>query len=202
MAHRKYEQTRRAQRQEDTRRRIVEAAMELHGTVGPLATTVSAVAERAGVERLTVYRHFPTTKELFHGCGTLFMETYPLPDLISETPPGDPTDRVRAVLGQLYAYFRQQREYFTVFLRDVEQIPDLQEFVGGNLGRALAQAGEWMVAGFGDVPEAALLDAIIRQSMDFWGWRSWMQQGLSDAQIIELVVGNALRIVEASGARR
>jgi AcrR family transcriptional regulator len=194
MTHRAYQQRKRAERQEETRRRILAAAMELHGTVGPLATTVSAVAELAGVERLTVYRHFPTTRELFHGCGALFMETYPLPALLPERPPADPSERVRAVLRRLYAYFRDRHDYFTVFLRDLEQVPDLQELMAGTVGREMSEAAEWLVGSFGDVADPVLLGAVIGQAMDFWGWRSWMQQRLDDPQIIDLVARMAAQV--------
>ncbi len=194
MSHRAYQQRKRAERQEETRRRILAAAMELHGTVGPLATTVSAVAELAGVERLTVYRHFPTTRELFHGCGALFMETYPLPALIPERPPADPSDRIRMTLRPLYAYFRDRCDYFTVFLRDLEQIPDLQQLMAGTVGREIREAAEWLIASFEDANDPSLLSAVIGQAMDFWGWRSWTQQGLSDDRIIDLVVRTAAQV--------
>jgi hypothetical protein len=146
------------------------------------------------VERLTVYRHFPTTKELVHGCGALFMETYPLPPLIPESPPPDPCDRVRVTLARLYGYFRDRCDYFTVFLRDVEQVPDLQELMAGTIGREIGEAGQWLVGGFEQARDPALLGAVIGQAMDFWGWRSWMQQGLSDDQIVEIVVQTVAKV--------
>src|SRR5438270_11413020 len=82
MAHekRRYEQRKRAEDVAVTRRRITEAAVELHGSVGPSRTTVSAVADRAGVQRHTVYRHFPTEAELFRACSAHFWELDPIPD--------------------------------------------------------------------------------------------------------------------------
>jgi AcrR family transcriptional regulator len=78
---RKYELKRRAERMAETRQRITEAAMELHGTVGPARTTVAAIAERAGVERLTVYRHFPDEQALFAACSSHWAQDHPFPDL-------------------------------------------------------------------------------------------------------------------------
>src|SRR3712207_3652089 len=77
---RKYEMKRRAERMEETRRRIAEAAVELHGTIGPARTTVSAIAEKAGVQRHTYYAHFPELKDLYQACMGLHLERNPLPD--------------------------------------------------------------------------------------------------------------------------
>src|SRR3954469_20083307 len=82
---RKYELKKRAERQAETRRRIVEATEELHRTVGPARTTISEIAERAGVQRLTVYNHFPEERELFAACSAHFM---------AEVPPPSPRDWV------------------------------------------------------------------------------------------------------------
>ncbi|MEX1103283.1 MAG: TetR/AcrR family transcriptional regulator, partial [Dehalococcoidia bacterium] len=192
MGHRKYELGKRAERQDETRRRIVAATMELHGTVGPLATTVSAVADLAGVERLTVYRHFPTLHELFESCGALFMETYPLPALTSDPAPSSPFDRIRATLGALYPYYRDREAYLSVFLRDVEQMPELQVLVDTFVLSKLRGGQEWIVAGFAGSARPAVLAAVIGQAMDFWGWRSWKQQGLTDGEIIEVVATTAV----------
>src|SRR6476659_2729549 len=77
---RKYELKQRAAEMAETRLRITEAAVELHGTVGPARTTVSAIAERAGVQRHTVYRHFPTDADLFAACSAHYVAAHPLPD--------------------------------------------------------------------------------------------------------------------------
>lgn len=200
MTNRKYEQRARAKHQEETRARIVSAAMELHGIVGPLATTVSAVADRAGVERLTVYRHFPTTRELLEGCGALFLQTYPLPALTLEPPPAAAADRVRVTLGALYAYYRDRHAYFSVFLQDVERIPDLQALVEMFVFSEIRRAQSWLMAGFDDPPQPDLLLAVFGQALDFWSWRSWMQQGLADHQIVEIVVMVAMQVGAVSAA--
>ena len=78
---RKYELKKRADQMADTHRRITEAAIELHGSLGPSRTTLSAVAERAGVERRTLYRHFPAEAELFAACSTHYFTANPWPDI-------------------------------------------------------------------------------------------------------------------------
>ena len=80
MATRKYTQSRRAEQQSETRRRIVDAVYALHGEIGPARTTIKAIAERAGVERLTVYRHFADEREIFTACSAHFQEEMPPPD--------------------------------------------------------------------------------------------------------------------------
>ena len=77
---RPYQLKRRAERQEMTRRRIIEAAIELHQTIGPAATTVSEIAERAQVGRVTVYRHFPDELTLARACSGLYFTRHPAPD--------------------------------------------------------------------------------------------------------------------------
>src|ERR687887_388726 len=88
---RKYELKARAERQRRTRERIVQATMELHEEVGPAKTTVAEIARRAGVQRLTVYNHFPQEIELFAACQAHWMELHPLPDFASALALPSPT---------------------------------------------------------------------------------------------------------------
>src|SRR5687767_2506204 len=104
---RRYELRKRADAMEETRRRITEAAVELHGSVGPARTTVSAVAERAGVQRHTVYRHFPTEKELFAACSTHFEALNPAPDSSRWAQIEDPDERLETGLDELYRWYER-----------------------------------------------------------------------------------------------
>src|SRR3954453_4635610 len=99
---RKYELKARAERQEETRRRIVEAAIDLHRTIGPAQTSFSAIAERAGVKRHTLYRHFPDERAMGLACSGLYADRNPLPDPAPWLEMGDPEERLRAGLGALY----------------------------------------------------------------------------------------------------
>src|SRR5215207_2720166 len=99
---RPYQLKERAKRQEETRRRIVDATVELHEEVGPARTTVSEIARRAGVQRLTVYKHFPDDAELFAACSGQYLEAHPWPDMGPALALEDPVERVRAVLNRLY----------------------------------------------------------------------------------------------------
>ena len=100
---RPYRKRRRAELEDETRLRITEAAVALHGSVGPARTTVSAVAERAGVQRATVYRHFPDERSMFAACSAHWIAANPLPDLGAWARIADPGERLRTALTELYA---------------------------------------------------------------------------------------------------
>src|ERR671915_1215643 len=100
---RKYEMKRRARRQEETRRRIIEATVELHQTVGMARTTISAIAEKAGVQRLTVYRHFPDERALFHACTGHWRAANPPPEPGPWSQIADPHERLGMALAEVYA---------------------------------------------------------------------------------------------------
>lgn len=126
---RAYTLRKRAQKQEETRARIVEAVVALHQEAGPLHTTISAVAERAGVERLTVYRHFPDEPSLFAACSSHYMAAHHPPDPASWMAIADPRERTRAALKALYSYYREVAPMFAPVLRDAPRIPALLPFV-------------------------------------------------------------------------
>src|ERR1041384_2245606 len=104
---RRYRKRRRAELEDGTRRRITEAAVDLHGTLGPARTTVSAVAERAGVQRATVYRHFPDEEALFAACSAHWIAAHPLPDLDAWAQIDDPDECLVVALGESYAWFER-----------------------------------------------------------------------------------------------
>ena len=127
MIKRRYVLRERAQRQDETRARIVEAAVALHGSVGPRATTVSAIAERAGVQRLTVYRHFPDEASLYAACSAHWSAVNPPPDPAIWSELREPAARARAALLALFAYYRRNERMFTVLYRDVADVPAMAE---------------------------------------------------------------------------
>lgn len=186
---RKYEQKKRAENQEETRRRITEAAVELHETVGPAYTTISAVAERAGVQRLTVYRHFPDEQALFSACTGHYLEVNPPPDPSPWAEIPDPEVRLRRGLAEVYAYYRRTEPMLSSSVRDIELKPVLSEvlapfFEHWERMREILAVG-WEVEG----ERSELLHAAIGHALDFVAWRSLVrQQGLTDEQAIELMV--------------
>ena len=124
---RKYEKKRRAELEAETRRRITETAVELHGTVGPARTSISAIAERAGVRRSTVYRHFPDEAALFDACRSHWAAANPLPDIGAWAAIEDPDERLRTALDELYAFYRRTERMMENLHRDERTMPLVAE---------------------------------------------------------------------------
>src|SRR4051812_7605970 len=117
---RTYTKKRRAEQQAETRQRIVEAAVALHGTIGPARTTVSMVAERAGVQRHTFYAHFPDERSLQLACSGLAFERDPLPDAEPWRTVEDPGERLRVGLRAIYDWYARNADLTACVLRDAE----------------------------------------------------------------------------------
>ena len=185
---RTYRLKHRAERQDETRQRIVEAAIELHQSVGPAATTVSEIAERAGVGRVTVYRHFPDEPTLVRACSGLYFERHPLPDpeLWHEIP--DPVERLRTALRDVYAYHRTTESMFTHVLADARDHEVMTPYHAHWQRAADVLVAPWQARG----RRRTLLRAAIGLALSFDTWRTLVRdQGLTDAQAIDV----ALRLV-------
>lgn len=186
---RRYRQTRRAEASAETRRRIVDAAIELHSTVGPARTTISAIAEGAGVERLTVYRHFPDEADLYRACVTHGWERYPPPDHGAWARIVDPEQRLRTALAELYAYYGDVGDALLVIVRDFPHVPTLAALNAPYLAswgemRAVLARG-WKTRG----RRRRALIAAIGHSLDVSTWESLVRrQGLSEADAVELLM--------------
>jgi AcrR family transcriptional regulator len=192
---RKYEKKRRAELEAETRRRITETAVELHGTVGPARTSISAIAERAGVRRSTVYRHFPDEAALFDACSSHWETENPPPDLEEWGSIEDPDDRLRAALGELYAFYRRTERMMDNLLRDEVTVPLVAERFARFHG-FLSAARDLLVQGR---PERGRrrdeARAAIGHALSFPTWRSLTrEQGLSEDQAVELMA----RLVKGS----
>lgn len=187
---RKYQLKQRAQRQEETRQRIIEAAVELHTTIGPAQTTLSAIAERAGVERLTLYRHFPDEHALLAACSSHYLVRHPLPDPTPWRLLADPPARLRRALAEVYAYYRRTEQHMAALQRDAQVLPELREFAAPYLER-LGQMRAALVAAWEvPAPKLRLLEAALGHALDFQTWRSLVrQQGLDDEQAMDVLVG-------------
>jgi AcrR family transcriptional regulator len=137
---------RRAESQLETRRRITESAVELHGTVGPAHTTMSAVAERAGVRRSTLYRHFPDEDALFDACSAHWSAANPPPDPAAWGAAADPEVRLRVALADLYDYYRRNARMIENLLRDEETVEALRERLSA-FHTYIGAAGETLLRG-------------------------------------------------------
>ena len=193
----KYNLKRRAERQQETRLRIARATLELHEILGPALTTRSAIAERAGVSRPTVYSHFPDELSLGKACSSLEMSDNPLPDPEPWQEIPDPERRLRMALGELYSYFRRREQLWANILRDQEMPLDDPEAYEADaeimepIFLHWERMKETLAAGWGpsDSPPGSLRSAI-GLALDFQTWRAMTRtQGMSDEQAIELMVG-------------
>jgi AcrR family transcriptional regulator len=124
---RTYRMRRRAESQAQTRLRITQSAVELHGTVGPSRTSISAVAARAGVRRSTVYRHFADEAALFHACSAHWLAQNPLPDLAAWAAIDDPDERLRTALHELHGYYQHAEQMLDNLSRDETTMPLVKE---------------------------------------------------------------------------
>ena len=188
-ARRKYELKKRAEQMGATRRRITEAAIDLHGTVGPSRTTLSAVAERAGVERRTLYRHFPTEADLFDACSAHYFTANPWPDLDDWRAIRDPGQRLERALDELYAYYERTEPMFGNVLRDAEVVDFAREAIA-PLNDYLDEAAEILVTGRrvrGRRRE--LVRRALRHSIAFSTWRSLSSHGIERPEAVRLSAG-------------
>lgn len=184
---RPYRQTQRAAQQEETRLRIVEAAMALHEELGPRDTTIAAVAERAGVQRLTVYRHFPDAEALFQACSAHWLSLHPPPEPALWRDQARPKARARYAFRALYTYYRVTASMWSRVYRDVEDIEALQAPMAGferyldSVGADLA--GVWAMPG----APGPLLDAAITLATRLRTWEILVRQGLDDEAMAEMM---------------
>ena len=196
---RKYELKKRADEMAQTRLRITEAAVELHGTIGPARTTVSAVAERAGVQRHTVYRHFPSDAELFAACAGHYLEANPWPDPDPWRTISDPHQRLATALDALYAYYERTEQMFSKVFRDAELVEAIPPVLAPMLAylrdvTALLTAG-WAARG----RRRRVLETAIAHAIDFHTWRSLTASGtITRAEAVAL----SGALVDAAGAPR
>ncbi len=186
-ASRPYRMGRRAEQVEETRRRIVEATVALHTTIGPASTTVSELAEQAGVTRLTVYRHFPDQDELFQACFGHWSEQHPWPDPEAWRAIDDPRVRAAHAVGELYAWYGTHADDLLPIYRDLPSAPRSAQVAVDELDRTMADA---LVTGW-DVPgqDRTRLQAAAGHVVRLWTWHSLaVEQELGDQPAADLAV--------------
>ena len=182
---RSYQLKRRAERQDQTRQRIIEAAIELHQTIGPAATTVSEIAERAEVGRVTVYRHFPDEPTLARACSGQYFERHPFPDPNRWRAVSDPVERLRTGLRETYAYHRTTQAMITHVLADARDHPVVAPYHAHWQHAAEVLTEPWRERG----RRRKLLRAGIAVALSFDTWRMLTrEQQLTDQQALELML--------------
>ncbi len=195
---RTYELKRRAERQDETRRRIVAAAVDLHTTVGPARTSVAAIAERAGVTRPTVYAHFPDAEALFRACSGHVRATVPPPDPTPWRSIEEPGERLRTALRALYDYYARLEPLHENVQRDMPVLPILREMNAYRV-RYVEDVCELLLAGWPSRGRARTrLRCALRHALDFRTWQSLVRgQSCGDDEAVELMVAFARAAGEA-----
>jgi AcrR family transcriptional regulator len=187
-AKRPYRLKARAERQQDTQRRIAAAAASLHEQVGPARTTIAEVARRAGVQRPTVYKHFPTERELVAACQNHFLTEHPPPDPGPALALAEPAERVRAVLGPLYGWYRSTEAMTGNVQRDRRLLPDLDALLADGADRELEALAHELARAFGRQGRARTnTRALTRLALEFSTWQRLAHDGLSDAAAADLM---------------
>jgi AcrR family transcriptional regulator len=183
---------RRAERQNETRQRIVEATVSLHEEQGLIRTTISDVAARAGVERATVYRHFPDDRSLITACTTHYFARHPLPNPEAWLRIADPLERLKTALAEIYAYHRRTERMMVRTAPDVPLHPVAQEVVAPIFAH-WQRVQDVLVAGwYAADGTTGRLVAIIGHAMAFSTWQSLtQQQGMDEADAVDVMVALA-----------
>ncbi|MFP5333384.1 MAG: TetR/AcrR family transcriptional regulator [Acidimicrobiia bacterium] len=177
---RPYRMRRRQEEMEETRRRIVEAAVELHGSIGPAQTTISGIADLAGVQRSTVYRHFADEEAIFSACTSHWLGRHPWPRTDRWRDIEDPVERLSVGLRELYRYYSDNRQMLANNYRDIEVVPP---FVGDIMRGFVDGAHEALTAGW----PGRRRRAEVRHAIDFRTWQSLDEQGLDPDEGADLM---------------
>ncbi|MDP9484118.1 MAG: TetR/AcrR family transcriptional regulator [Chloroflexota bacterium] len=175
----------RAAAMDRTRERITRAAIELHGSVGPAATTMSAVADRAGVTRATLYRHFANESALFAACSADWLAANPRPNLAGWAAVADPALRLRTALEELYAYYRSTERMRANLLRDIDVLPAT---IRSGIAAFPTAAVDVLATDWLESSGARLRRAVIGHAVGFATWQSLAGQGLTDPEAAGLMV--------------
>jgi AcrR family transcriptional regulator len=194
---RPYRKRKRAESELQTRRRITEAAVALHQTVGPARASVKAIAERAGVDRATVYRHFPDAQALFDACTSHYYARHPMPNPGHWAAVTDPDERLRAALADLYRWYGETEEMLATGIRDIEHVPagSREAFLGYFQTVHVA-----LMAGRRERGRTRLrIAGAIGHAINFHTWRSLVrEQQLSADEAIALMTATVHAATQAT----
>jgi len=188
---RPYRLGQRAAKQQETRRRIVEAAVDLHGSIGPARTTIAQIAERAGVQRHTFYAHFPDDRSLMMACSGLSLERDPLPDAESWLAVAPGSERLRKGLDEIYGWYRRNIQLTACVLRDAEHHELTRETVALRMAPAFGRAAEVLAEGLNDQARSLLTVAL-----DFGAWRAL--SGSASGEPPEALMSRAIALLNGS----
>jgi AcrR family transcriptional regulator len=181
---RTYTLKRRAEQQAETRLRIVEAAIDLHGSVGPALTTISMIAERAGVQRHTLYAHFPDERSLMLACSGLTLDRDPLPDAEAWRAMEDPRERLRTGLDAIYHWYERNADLAACVLRDAEYHTLTKEVIELRFGPHMAAWHEVLGANLSTTQYS-----VLHLALGFFTWRALvLESGLRRGAAVGVMV--------------
>jgi AcrR family transcriptional regulator len=173
----------RAESQAETRQRIVEAAVELHSTIGPSATTVSMIAEKAGVQRNTFYAHFPDERSVLMACSGHALELDPIPDAQAWRAIADPAKRLSAGLRAVYDWYARNESLTACILRDMDYAP-VQEIMALRYARGIGAWHDVLGAGL-----KAKQRPMLALALSYHTWRTLTREaGLKPADAVKAMV--------------
>lgn len=181
---RTYTLKKRAEQQAETRQRIVEAAFELHSTVGPSETTLSMIAEKAGVQRHTLYAHFPDERSIFQACSGLAHQRDPSPTADAWRGIAGRTERLTAALTDIYAWYERNAQLLSNVMRDVDRHPQVQEIQKTRVAPIRKGWNELLGEGLN-----ADQRVMLQVALSFFTWRTMVKQsGVKQAAAVKLMV--------------
>jgi AcrR family transcriptional regulator len=186
----------RGDQQQATRLRIIKATAALHDELGPARTTVSEIARRAGVQRLTVYNHFPNEVDLLDACGAHWMAEHPLPDMSAAIAEPDAAERLRRVLTALYGWYRENKTSTEHLQRDRLLMPALDQLMSIRMDQEMAFLADLLAAGFTGSDHRAEVRATVALALDFWSWRRLSREGMTDEAVATIMTAAAKTISE------
>jgi AcrR family transcriptional regulator len=170
----------------------VRATVELHKEVGPARTTVAEIARRAGVQRLTVYNHFPELGQLLAACQGHWLTQHPPPDPAPALALEEPEERLQGVLAPLYAWYRETAPMAASVRRDRALVPALDSLLTGSMDMRMTELTEALTAGFARKGRAReRTRAVVALALEFWTWQKLTREALSDGEAAALMASAA-----------
>jgi AcrR family transcriptional regulator len=182
---RHYKLGKRAEQQEQTRLRITEAAVQLHGTVGPARTSISELAKLAGVRRMTVYNHFATDYDLIDACSSHWFTRNMPPDAERWMEVADPGERILVALGELYSYFRTSEYMLENVLRDAPLVPALQQILQEKWWPMVDRMVDILSRGINSGSSTSV-QAALHLVLDFATWKTLTKTGITDEEAVRI----------------
>jgi AcrR family transcriptional regulator len=195
---RTYQKTKRAEREAETRRRIVEATVALHTSVGPARTTISAIADKAGVQRHTVYSHFPEEDALFAACTSHWASEHPFPLAAPWEEAADPLERLALALHHVWGWYGNVESDLELFLRDAELIPAVRADMERYAERLTAIADRLAT----DLSDSSVVRAAVGHALAFETWRSLIRrEGLTTEGAVEAMLALVERLMSEDDSK-